>query len=89
MRKDLQEIRYQLKEICNKEAYRLWKQARRMQEHGVSDELVMKCKNEAFDLFNTGYPERILDDNYEFGVQFAFKETGNATIPRDPEWDDC
>lgn len=86
MRKDLQEIRCELQEICNKEAYRLWRQARRMRNHGVSAELVQKCSNEAFELFNTGYPERILEIDYEYKVQFAFKERGNAQIPKEPDW---
>lgn len=72
MRKDLQEIRYQLQEICEKEATKLFRQARRMEEHGVSIEVVERCRDEAMILHNTGYPERILDP---FNVgEFAFRE---------------
>ena len=89
MRKDLESIKAQLSEICKNEAMRLYRQARRMQKHGVNEAMVQKCRNEASELWNTGYPERILDDYYRFKVQFAFKETGDAKIQRDPEWDDC
>ena len=72
MRKDLQEIRWQLQEICKKEAYKLWRQARRMKEHGVSSDLVGRCGQEAFELYNTGYPERVLDPFKKW--EFAFNE---------------
>lgn len=74
MRADLKDIKCQLVEICNKEALRLWRQARRMEAHGVSKEKVIKCREEADRLYNTGYPERVLDDYFSYKTEFAFKE---------------
>lgn len=72
MRKDLQEIRYQLQEIAEREATMLFRQARRMEAHKVSAEMITKCREEAMSLHTTGYPERLLDPFKAW--EFAFKE---------------
>ena len=72
MRKDLQEIRYQLQEICKNEANSLFRLARTMERHGVNAEMVARCREEALLLHNTGYPERILDPFKKW--EFAFNE---------------
>lgn len=72
MRKDLQEIRYQLQEIAEKEATRLYRQAWRMEAHGLPADSVTKCRDEARELHSMAYPERLLDP---FRVwNYAFKE---------------
>ena len=71
MRKDLREIKYQLKEIAEKESMKLFRMARNLQKRGGSVETVSKIREEAFKLHNTGYPERLLDDFIKW--EFAFK----------------
>ena len=69
--KRLYEIRCELAEIADREAMKLFRMARRCEEHGVSYNIVADIRNEAFELHNTGYPERLLDPfkNWEY----AFK----------------
>lgn len=66
----LMDIRYQLQEMLEAEATRLYRLARKMEEHGVSIEEVQKCRNEADEFHMCSYPERVLDPfrkwNYAF-----------------------
>lgn len=71
MRKDLNSIRWELKEIAEKEATYLYRLAWKMQAHGCNPEHIRKCREEAEELHSTGYPERLLD---QFRVwEYAFK----------------
>lgn len=72
MRKDLMMVRYELQEIAEKEATKLYRLAWRMQAHGCNPANVRKCRDEANELHMMGYPERLLDPfrtwNYAFRV---------------------
>ena len=71
MNKELRNIKNQLQEIAEKESIRLGRMSRRLQKHGGSLETIQAIRNEALELHNTAYPERLLDD---FKVwKFAFK----------------
>lgn len=59
--KPLRDMRDDLKMLLEAEANRLYRLARRMEEHGVSAEEVQKCREEANEFHMTGYPERVLD----------------------------
>lgn len=72
MNKQLNEIRGQLEEIAEREAMKLFRMARRLKEHGGSEETVSAIRNEAFELHNTGYPERLIDPFKTW--KYAFKE---------------
>lgn len=71
MNKQLNEIREQLKEIAEHEAMKLFRMARRLKERGGTEETVSAIRNEAFELHNTGYPERLLDPFKTW--KYAFK----------------
>lgn len=69
--KRLREIQNELYEIAEKEAMKLFRLARRCEEHGVSANIIVDIRNEAFELHNTGYPERLLDPFKTW--KYAFK----------------
>lgn len=70
------DIRNDLRELLNKEAMRLYRQARRMQSHKVKAEEVTKCREEANELYNTGYPERVLDPfkAWDYAFRYSAKD---------------
>lgn len=70
MRKDLIEIRNQLREIAEREATYLYRLAWRMQAHGCDPAHIAECRREASWLHMTGYPERLL---VETNWKYAFK----------------
>ena len=70
MRKDLQKIRNQLKDIAETEATKLFRLAWRMQDHGCKPENIEKCRLEAW-LLRIGRPEGVLDRRNDW--QYAFK----------------
>lgn len=74
MTQELRQIREQLQETAKAEAIRVWRLARRMQEHGCDPERIDKAQREGWELYNVmgcGYPERLLDP---FKVwEYAFK----------------
>lgn len=73
--KELEEIRWHLKEMANKEAYRLWRIARRALHHGCSRELVNAIRKEADWLHTNGiaYPDRLIDWQFEYKFKYAFR----------------
>ena len=73
--KELEVIRYQLKEKANREAYRLWRIARRASKHGCSQHLVNEIKAEATWLYETGqaYPDRLIHWDFKYTFKYAFR----------------
>ncbi len=71
MRKDLREMREKLYRIAEQEANYLFRLAWRMQAHGCDPKHIQTCREEAFRLHTTGYPERILDPSVTW--EYAFK----------------
>lgn len=72
MNKQLNEIREQLEEIAACEAMKLFRMARRLKEHGGTEETVNAIREEARELYATAYPERLLDPFKTW--KYAFKE---------------
>lgn len=68
--KELRTVRDDLRELLECEATRLYRLARKMEEHGVSADKVQKCREEANEFHMCSYPERVLDPfrtwNYAF-----------------------
>lgn len=62
MKKELNDIKARLVEIANCEAMKLYRMARKLQAHGGSIETVSAIREEANRLYNTGYPERLLNN---------------------------
>ena len=58
--KRIGEIHAELCDIAEGEAMKLFRLARRCLKHGVSASIISDIRNEAFELHNTGYPERLL-----------------------------
>lgn len=71
MRKDLQKIRDELREIAEREATYLYRLAWRMQKHGCSAKSIREVREEANALHMTGYPERLVDTSANW--KYAFK----------------
>lgn len=69
----VRELRYQLQDIAEQEANKLYRLAWRMLDHGCSSEDVQKCRDEARKLHTeiTSYPERLWDSNIKW--EYAFK----------------
>ena len=78
MDKRLKEIRCQLEEMARQEAKQLFRLAWRAQEHGCKRETVEKIREEARWLHDTGtaYPERLIDFDFKYKFQYAFKIGG-------------
>lgn len=73
MRRDLEQIHYQLKDIAEQEATKLYRLAWRMQAHGCKAENIAKCREEASELHMTAYPERLVEWFYQYHWKYAFK----------------
>lgn len=75
MDKRFREMRYELVDMAKAEAYRLWRLARKANEHGCSNELVAAIREEANWLHTTGrsYPERLLGWQFQYEFKYAFK----------------
>ena len=69
--KDLIKIRHQLEDMAEKEAYRLWRIARRALKHGCSMGIVNAIRKEAHWLYTTAkaYPERLLAWDFEYAFR--------------------
>lgn len=67
--------RNELKELAEKEATKLWRLARRARKHNVSAETVAKMVEEGWYCHTTltAYPERMLEWDFEYKMQYAFK----------------
>lgn len=72
MSKELENIRYQLIEMSEKEAIKLYRLARKLQDHGGSAEVVAKIREEASELHLNAYPERLLDPFKAWEYAFKF-----------------
>lgn len=68
--KPLRDMRQDLKEMLEAEATRLYRLARRMEEHGVSADKVRKCREEADEFHMSSYPERVLDPFRKWSYAF-------------------
>lgn len=70
---EVRQLRYQLQEIAEKEATKLYRLAWKMLDHGFSAEAVRECREEARRLHTeiTAYPERLWDSSIQW--KYAFK----------------
>lgn len=73
--KRLEQMREQLISMAEAEALKLWRIARKAEEHGCSVELVCSMRREANWLHNEGtaYPDRLLDWKFKYEFKYAFK----------------
>ena len=73
--KELKEIRNILKEKASRESTRLWRIARKAQQHGCSGELVQEIRKEACWLHSTAtaYPDRLIYWEFEYKYKYAFR----------------
>ena len=70
----LKKICGELSEMAEKEAKNLWRLARKAQEHGVSDRLVNKIREEGWEIWNMrNNPDRLLDWTFEYKTKYAFR----------------
>jgi len=75
----LEEIRFTLRDICEKEAYNLFRLARNAQKRGVNAEIVCDIKEEASELLRISfsYPETVLEFKYRWSHKYAFNYKGS------------
>ena len=73
--KELKEIRNKLKEKAEREATKLWRMARKAQQHGCSSKLVHEIREEANWLHGTAtaYPDRLIHWEFEYKYKYAFR----------------
>lgn len=71
MNKELLEIRKHLIERSEEESKKLFRMARKLEEHGGSKAIINEIRNEAFLLHRNAYPERLLDPFITW--EYAFK----------------
>lgn len=73
--KRIDEIREELSGIAEKEAYFLYRMARKAGEHGCSADLVREIREEANWCYNTAmiYPDRLICWKREYDMKYAFK----------------
>lgn len=71
----LDSIRYDLIMMAEREAMKLWRLARKAQEHSVSNECINNIREEAFIMHNTmrSYPDRLLNIYLMERFKYAFK----------------
>lgn len=74
MTRELNDIRYKLSEMAEKESLRLFRMARRAEAKGVSKETINAIREEAHSLAKnyTTYPERLLRWNAKTELKYAF-----------------
>ena len=74
MTKRLNEIHYELRDMAEKEAIRVWRMARRAEAKGCSAKLVNEIREEGFDLYSNykTYPERLLEWKTKDKLKYAF-----------------
>ena len=71
--KELNRIWWELREISDREATKLYRLAWRMTAHGCDLAEIEKCREEARELHMNAYPERLLDSRFANAWQYAFK----------------
>lgn len=72
MNAKLAKIRYELQDIAEKEATKLYRLAWKAQAHGVDKSVVETLRREANELHMTAYPERLLDPFKKWEYAFKF-----------------
>ena len=74
MTERLNAIHYELKEMAEREAIKVWRMARRARAKGCSAKLVNEIGEEGHRLYSTytAYPERLLDNNAKHKLKYAF-----------------
>lgn len=70
----LNDIRLELKEMAEREAYKVWRMKWRAISHGCSRELIDDMNREANDLYQnyTSHPEWLLDWEAKRKLKYAF-----------------
>lgn len=71
----LESIRYDLIMMAERESMKLFRLARKSQEHGLSNECINNIREEGFIMHDTmkAYPERLLNTNLMERFKYAFK----------------
>lgn len=89
--KELRSMRRHLEEIAENEATKLYRMARRALAHGCNLELVHEIREEAHQLHNTGYPERLLDPfiTWKYAFRAGSDMRCNVVVARDYDEDYC
>lgn len=89
--KELRNLRQQLIEMCEAEATKLYRMARRALAHGCNLELVNEIREEAHQLHNTGYPERLLDPfiTWKYAFRAESDKRWDVVAERFCNEDDC
>ena len=72
MNETFKNIRNELIEISEVEATKLYRLARKLQDHGGKAEVVAKIRVEANELHLNAYPERLLDPFKTWEYAFKF-----------------
>lgn len=72
MNKQLENLRYQLIEVSEAEATKLYRLAWRMVAHNCDPSHIQKCRDEARELHMNAYPERLLDPYRRWSYAFKF-----------------
>ena len=72
MNEELKAIRYQLIEISEREATKLYRLARRMEEHNCKRENIHKCRLEASWLHLNGQVELLITPYQKYDYAFKF-----------------
>ena len=72
--KELQEIREKLEEMARKEAYKLWRLARKAEKHGAT-KTAQALAEEGSRLYTecTAYPDRLVHWKFEYNYKYAFR----------------
>lgn len=72
--KKLNEMRYELEAMAEKEAYKWWRIARRAEAHGCSTQLVNEIREDADYAWYTlkTYPDRVLSWKLPFEHKYIF-----------------
>lgn len=72
MNKEIRDIRWQLEEIAEHEAMKVFRMAKRLQDHGGTPEKVREIRNEAFELLDSRSPEKLINPFKRW--KYAFKQ---------------
>lgn len=75
---ELKNIKWNLVDMAEKEAQKLFRFARKSESHGCSQETVSAIREEARWLHGTAtaYPERLLSDQFAYEFHYAFRLSG-------------
>lgn len=72
--KDIERLWWEIRMSAEKEAYRLWRLARKAENHGCK-KTAEEMRQEARELHTTmtAYPERIIADSFKYKFKYAFR----------------